>query len=430
MSILKDKKDIFTNLSSIISFNSSRQKQKTNTNLDSLSNNKNGLSFLLDLLKILLGTGGLLILLGKLIGNVFNKTKPLIISQLNNNLISPLSDTLIQNTYFNNGIVVPIKVIDPYNNLKSNYNSIVGNLIFGDVGTNTFDYKLYEIINTIGSGNINNIHIEYNENDDTLTINAINKNQTVSNFYNVYLDEDDYITKKSFVANIIDNIFGTKSNNLNKKQNIIIEELKNKLIINKSLNEENLIIHDYELNNIETISKNIENGLVKLDFGCGEFDASLNIESLSEFSELLNTNNENEVINNIENLFDETLNNENNCETSKDMFYNDLINNFRIELSNSFLLSTKIIILNLINKKINNNITQQEIDNLNTSSYISSNQDVMECMNKVINNEINQTLFNIVKRELNNLLIPFSKAIFREKINQYSGIIRSLLGFS
>ena len=58
---------------------------------------------------------------------------------------------------------------------------------------------------------------------------------------------------------------------------------------------------------------------------------------------------------------------------------------------------------------------------------IQNNQNLIVCLSNSARNTINEFLFNLVKKELMKLIIPVSKIILREKINQYLAIIQSLL---
>jgi hypothetical protein len=58
---------------------------------------------------------------------------------------------------------------------------------------------------------------------------------------------------------------------------------------------------------------------------------------------------------------------------------------------------------------------------------ISNNRNLVDCLSKSARNTINEFLFNLVKKELLKLIIPVSKIILKEKINQYLGIIQSLI---
>ena len=58
-----------------------------------------------------------------------------------------------------------------------------------------------------------------------------------------------------------------------------------------------------------------------------------------------------------------------------------------------------------------------------------NNKDFIKCLSKRALALMVEFIFNIVKGELLKLIIPVSKLILKEKINQYIGLIRSLTKF-
>ena len=103
----------------------------TNDSLSSLTNKKDSLSFLLDLISVLIGSGGFIKLIGGLFSNVFDEAQPQIQQQILNNLTTPLSNKLLSSTSFNNGLILPLSYIDVFNKLKTDPNSNIGNLMYG-----------------------------------------------------------------------------------------------------------------------------------------------------------------------------------------------------------------------------------------------------------------------------------------------------------
>ena len=168
MSLIGRKKNIFNTISSIKSFNENDRKVRTNDSLSSLNNKKDSLSFLLDLIFVLIGSGGFIKLIGGLFSNVFDEAQPQIQQQILNNLTTPLSNKLLSSTSFNNGLILPLSYIDIFNKLKTDPNSNIGNVIYG---INSFDYNLYDAINNPNTDKIiDQIIVNYDDSSDTLSI--------------------------------------------------------------------------------------------------------------------------------------------------------------------------------------------------------------------------------------------------------------------
>ena len=60
---------------------------------------------------------------------------------------------------------------------------------------------------------------------------------------------------------------------------------------------------------------------------------------------------------------------------------------------------------------------------------IKNNINTIKCLANNARSTLIEFIFNLVKKELIKLIIPVSKIILKEKINQYLGIIQSLLRF-
>lgn len=424
MSLIGRKKDIFTTISSIKSFNENDRKVRTNDSLSSLTNKKDSLSFLLDLISILIGSGGFIKLIGGLFSNVFDEAQPLIKIQILNNLTTPLSNKELNTTPFNTGILLPVSYIDVFNKLKTDPSTDIGNLIYNN-STIDFDYDLYDAINNPNVDKIiGNIIVKYIQVTDEFLIRAVDLNQTVFEFNEEYMN-DNIVHKNEFITNVIDNIFGIKTSSQNKSLNQITKELILKAKIEKINNEEDVLISPNELDNIETSSKQIKDGVNNIDLGCGIYQSSITINNLTDLINNVQDSDVNTVSNEFSNLFDESFEIDNNSDTAKDNFSRKIINGFELELTKSFFLNPKSLILNYINQKI----VDGEINN-NTENIIENNKKTIGCISGKTKEVVNKFIFNLVKSELNNLIKPFVKMIIKEKINQYSGILRSLTGFS
>lgn len=424
MSLIGRKKNIFTTISSIKSFNENDRKVRTNDSLSSLTNKKDPLSFLLDLTSVLIGSGGFIKLIGGLFGNVFDEAQPLIQTQISNNLTTPLSNKTLDTTPFNTGIVLPVSYIDVFNKLKTDPSTDIGNLIYG---IDSFDYDLYDAINNPNTDKtIGNIIVNYNDVTDEFLIRAVNLNQIVFDFNEEYMDGV-VVEKNDFITNVIDSIFGIKTSSQNKSLNQITKELILKSKIEKINNEEEISILPSELENIENNSKQLKNGVSEIDLGCGIYKSSITIDDLSSLINNIKSEDvdQNTISNEFSNLFDKSFNIENNPDAAKDNFSRKIINGFETELIKSFFLNPKTLILNYINQMI----VDGEINN-DTDNIIENNKKTISCISNKTKEVVNKFIFNLVKSELNNLIKPFVKMIIKEKINQYSGILRSLTGFS
>ena len=61
---------------------------------------------------------------------------------------------------------------------------------------------------------------------------------------------------------------------------------------------------------------------------------------------------------------------------------------------------------------------------------LNDNSDLIDCLSKDAKAKINEFVFNIVKKELLELVIPVSKHVLKEKINSFIAINKSLISFN
>lgn len=422
MSIISDKKNVFNSINSIKSFSENNRDIKLNNSLSSISNKNDSLGFLLDIATVLMGGYGLYKILGTIFGSTYEKATPILNNQLKNSTLSPQSNKKIINTNFDE-IEIPVKDIDINNKLRTDPNNDIGKLLYGENETDTFDYKLYDTINNPNTPKtINNIIVEYNDSNDSLIIKPLDNQQVLDDFYSDYIYNNDSTNKNEFVTNVLNDLFGIKDSTLNNK-NEIINNLKTKNKIEKIIFDEEVELDDEDINNIEEKSDLLKKGYVNYDWGCGVYKTQLTIETTNNFIDNINNNpDSNSISNEIEDLFNKTYQSDNNVDSAKDKFNKDLMNGFQIEMVNSFILTPKSIILNNIISKVNKNTLNDD--------YVLNNKKTIKCLSDNVKNEINSEIFNIVKSEMNDLIKPFAKRIIREKITQYTGILKSLTGFS
>lgn len=427
MALINRKKNIFNTIGSIKSLDSN--KKRTDNTLSSLNNKNNPQAFLMDLLVVLVGSAGLFVFIGKIISNLFDKTKTPVNEAILNKSNTIHSDTPISNTNFKNGITVKVSDIDLFNKFKINPNSSQGEKIY-DIDYNDsdkfFDYKLYQIINGLNTDNtIGNINVIYNNDNDSLFISAIDTNNTYYEFNENYLNNDNNITKKTFTNNVIDSIFGVNNKTGNKTKEQIIRELEYKKKLEKISNNLSFELSDSEIKDIEFNAENLKNGVKYNDWCCGYYESNISENTLKD---LLNNidDDEYDLSTSLNNIFNESMgDNNSNKDASKDNFAKDVVRKSDSEIINSFLLTPKMMIYDKIKQKINKDTIDNNFDN-----FLVENDDTIKCISNKTRNIINESLFGLVKKELNNLIVPYAKSLLKEKSNQYISILKSLVNFT
>lgn len=429
MGLIDDKKSIFTGVAALTSLKDDITTAQRDV-MESINNVKEVIPFLLDLSKTLVGSNALNMILGNLFAKFVRNIEP----DLKNALILQLSqynsDQLISDTTFKDGYSIPLNKIDVYNKLKIDPNSNIGLSVY-DTTSENFDYKAYSaIVNPNTDVTYLNIILNYNETTDELKITPSNTSQTIEDFITEYICNLKLINEKEFITNILNIIYGIKTTNENKTVNKIKDELIIDSMLNKILiDEDDLDPTDDELRQIDDNSQNLKNGLAYIDLGCGYESNEITTDILLQtISAITSSNDPYTIGNSFNNLINSgnTSNDDVNILTKKDNFLKRIIEAFQIEILKVTTLSPQMRTMYIVLSGIKNN---GDISKDDIKEDIKANKNLFKCLSKKIASMINEFVFNFVKKELQDLIIPVVKKIAIEKLNQYVGLLKSLVKF-
>lgn len=426
MSIINDKKNIFTNISALTSLKD--QKNKQLNSIKGVNNSKEILPFLLDLSTTLVGSDAFFMILGNLFSNFIRNIEPDLKDMLIIQMSQYNSDQQISTTAFNSGFTIPISQIDVYDKLKTDPNSKLGLSIY-DTTVDNFDSKVYSaIVNPNSDITYLNIVMNYDEISDSLTINALNNSQTIYEFIQEYVCGLMLINEKEFITEVLNEIYGIKTSNQNKTVDKIKKETELNLILEKlSNNSDDLEISESEQREIDDQSLNLKNGVAYIDLGCGYEANEITLDILSTtISAITTTNDPYSIGNNFNLLIDSGSDSVENNRTKKDNFLKRIIKAIQKQILNATTLSPQMRTLNIILSGIKNN---GDISSNSVKDDINNNTNLFKCLSKRISSMINEFIFNFIKKELQEILIPVAKKIAMEKLNQYLALIKSLVKF-
>lgn len=441
MSLRTDKKNVFTTIGAYSSLAREAELTETTDTFSSLNENRNPLTFLIETLKIVIGTEALKILVGKMFSEVIDNIEP----TLKNTLESQLTDFNSGETipdYFKNtgdGINIPLEEIDFFSKLKTDPNSDVGQLLYGESEEN-LDSKIYNAIVADGTDvEFGNIVLNYSSINDTLNVKSTTNDDTLGSWISNFIQEKPIINKDAFLAGVLNLIFGSISSKEDKSIEKIIEEKKIEKLLHKiteqSLKDgherdDDIVITNSELNDLYDQAFDLKNGIVRYNMGCSVVFREVEFSDVSGLIEkIINTSNPLEISNEIEkNLInnaeiDDGVNEENKISII-DAFFQKIIQFIVSELTKLLTLTPQALILLSIVGTIKNNGIYVEI---NPIEYINKNKTFIRCVLRGIMNEINKFIYNLILGFLLTLIKPIVKKIIKEKINQYIGLLKSLI---
>lgn len=438
MGLIDDKQNVFTQIGAFTSITNDVNIPDPTNSLSSINNTKEIVPFLLDMLTVLKGSEVVQTTVGEVMTVYIRNVEDTLTDSLKEQFTSFNTDQPLPSGFTGNGYTFKMKDIDLFEKTKNDPNSDVGSLLFSD-DVSDFDNRLYESLLNPGSPtSFGPLTLTYDDVLDEVNIKPIDSSQTIGEFTEEYIDELDIINEKQFISQIINVIFGTLVAVVAKTLNTTIEEEKIALTIQKIIDEEDDIdISDDELRAIEQSAQNKIQGLEFYDVGCGQLPNRVTIENLTGLVSGT-TGNTNPL--SVGNAYLDTLvggfeedDNENveqqateDQATIKDSFFKRLINTIVNVLVESVTTPPQIrALLGMFSGFKNNDIPELG----NPIDDIKNNRNLITCLANNAKGTLNEFLFNLVKAELLKLIIPVSKVILKEKVNQYLNIIRSLLRF-
>lgn len=430
MSLADQKRSVFTTIGS---YNSLMEQGKSTLQTDlfpSINNKDDIVPFILDVLKTVAGIEGIKEAVGGMFSNLIDDVEPQLKTVLKKQFIQSNADQSIPSTFMTNGVTVPVKNIDISGKFKVNPNSTEGNLIYG-APSNTFNSTGYNAILYAGTfETYNNLQIKYIESSDSFQIKPFGSTPTVGDFFTTYIDDTELINKKELLSAVMDNFYGTLTKNQNKTE----EQAYNELLVEAQLQQvingdDSFIILPEDFDNLLDKARELIAGEVNYDLGCGLMAASLNFNNFNNLVQNISGATDPFYIGDqlgatIEqsttNTQDETTENK---ETIKDGFFQRIINIFTVKMLEAVIITPQIRTLFAMMSSLQNNGT---VLIGNPAEDMKNFKTTIKCMAKEIMRLIAAFLFALAVAYLIKLLKPVIKRVVKEKINQYSDIMKSL----
>ena len=439
MSLIDEKQDIFTQIGALTSIAGEVELPDPTNSLSSINNTNEIVPFLLDMLTVLTGSESLKTTVGEIMTGYINNVEPTLRNSLKQQFTTFNTDLPLPSGFTGNGYTFKMSLIDIKEKLKNDPNSQVGSLLYNNV-VNDFDNKLYEAIVLPGVAiTFDVITLTYNDIDDSVTIKPVNPSQTIGEFTSAYIDSLNILNEKEFISKFIDLLFGTITTNEDKTLDKVIDEEKYALTVQKIIDEEeDISITDDELKDLQQVAEDKLIGIEFYDVGCGLIPNNITLDNLESLisgttgsSDPLTVGDA--YVNTLIQGFDDANSTgstatsdvaEENANAIKDGFFKRLINSIVNILVEAVTSPPQIrALIGMFTGFKNNDIPELG----NPIDDIVNNRNLIDCLSKSTRDTINEFLFNLVKKELIKLIVPISKIILKEKINQYLGIIQSLI---
>lgn len=435
MGLIDQKKDVFTTIGSYSSMMESGTLPDTTNIFPSINNKKDVVPYLLDVLKVVVGSDALQELTGKLFTDLIPKMNDGLKKAIKNqNTQSNSGDKIAtkHSWFFEKGIDVKIKDIDVSGKLKTSPASKAGNLIY-DKSKITFDNVLYNAISngTALFGDL--LDMTYNKSTDTINFKPgpLLQNLNVGDFLNGFVDQMELINKKEFMSNVMNLFYGSITSNQNKTVEQVAQELAVMKQLQQLINDNDsftILPEDYEA--ILKKAQELVNGVTYYDLGCGIMEVVYPISGMTDLiSSISGSTNPFFVSNQINATIEQST--KNTPETSnankqaiKDGFFQKLIDLIVQTLAQAITSTPQIRALLAISSAfLNMGVPQigNPLDDLKKFRVF------LKCNLNAAMALINKFIFDLVVAYLMPYLMPIIKKIIKEKINQYSKQIKDLV---
>jgi len=425
MGLKDDKKNVFTTIGAYTSMMQAGNMPDESNLFPSINNKKDVVPYLLDVLKVVVGTDALQQLTGELFTNLITKIEPNLKSGVKKQLIqSNAGDTMPD---FN--ISVPVKDIDVFGKYKTNPASKQGSLIYGQA-TSGFDNVAYNAIKNGSSVFGGILSIEYDSALDELVFKPIGGSTSIGSYLESFVDEMTLIDKKAFMSDAMNLFYGSITASQNKTVEQAAQELQILKLIEQLINDnDSFEISPEDYDAILQKAQELINGIVYYDLGCGVMAANLSLDGMADLiANISGSTDPFQVSNRVygtvaESTKDNPEVSAANKQTVKDGFFQKLIDLITQTLANAITTTPQIrTILAIYSSFQNGGIPQigNPLDDLKKFKIF------IKCNLNVAMAEINKFIYNIVITYLIALLWPVIQKVIREKINQYLGVIKSL----
>lgn len=434
MGLVDDKKSIFTEIGAYVSMMEDIMNTDTTNLFPSINNKKDAVAFMLDLLKVTQGADALRNTVGDTMTKFVNNVEPSLKKALKKQAIQSNSNDPVPTGATINGITIPVAKIDISGKYKNSPIDPIGNLTYGSAAV-SFDKAAYSAIaNPNTEVTYSNITITYNDVDDTFKIKpVVPSGGNIGDFLVIFISSLIVIDTKAFSTSILNSLYGTISTNQKKTLQQNENDVKITVFIEKFINElPDIDLLPTEMFGITEKANNLMNGIAMLDVGCGVLQASLPLSGLTEAIQNLSGNtNPFQVTNQYVKTFDQSLATTQNTDVANnnrqailDGFFTRLLNAIQTALAESVTVTPQIRTLMALSSFFSGGSVELGTIEEDFKRY----RIFIGCLIKEAKSQLNEYIFRLVKIALILLVLPLAKKILKEKINQYIGIIRSLIG--
>jgi hypothetical protein len=467
MSLINEKKNIFSNISALNVLNDGFPKFGKINSFNSISNSTNSSEFLIELLVSLVGYDGIKTFITNTLTYELDKVDLLVKSAIKKELKSIVSCSINPSIpdWFKStgeGISMNVKDVDFFDIMMIDPETSEGSLIYTDVISrkNSTDFNTYlnytiqdiDVTSSWGDNIINRdiITTKFSTETNSSKTNVLNfkssvgyDNLTLPKLNNDFVDSmslfgnPNSLNSPMVINNLLEDLFGSVTKTTNKSKKQIENELKLKELIDCMINNETSDVSDNfftfdnpTLSKIDNRVSDIKRGIRKL-VTCGNLEVSIELDEVINAQNLiLSSETKSDEAKNVSKVLDDLANsqadftsNSFDIPTIKINFFIEIINKL-INILISMIMSPKFITIIAINNKI---IYGSDPNYDNGVDFVKKNKNLINNIIKSVRDEILRKLLAEVIRELSIKLAKKKVGDNIEKVKNYQSIILSYI---
>lgn len=411
---------------------------------DFLTNNSQDvIKYILSLVKDIKGEEIIKIYLTDVLVKLLPDYNQLIRDTLKNALTSDIDEEPIPNSFYTDGINIKLKDVDKNNDIKED------TLPDFQKDLESFERKIYESVNSGG------LTFDFPRVNPLLTLAYIKDNETINikpkfvnnkkDFIHNLIDSVVFINTPKIIYDIMDLLFGSVKfqKKYSRKQYYDDEVLNytlNNLLSTDNITDKAFEINEQQLGLINKKTDQLLNGGSYLDFNCDYKVLAI------DYNQVLNLINDdvNNFVNNLDIEITENLTDIPDEVATDDLSQQDLLNsntelrrlqkNQDVSASLSFvhddLIKSIVIIIvkNTIFGVIGAMIINlfNKLNNIQDSFDINNIRRLIKCVLPPLKDKLTEFLFELLKKEIQLIIIPLAKKILKEKLKNSTDQITSL----
>lgn len=432
MSVSGDKKNIFTTIGAYTSFSKNDGSiPKSRNTYPSVNNKKDVIPFLIDTLKVTVGSEAIKLVVGELLTKFLDKTESTSKTMLKKQFTDSNSDKEVNNDFKTTGYRINTSKIDINKKFRTPSTSPSYQLFRNDT-INSFENSMHDAVR-LEPTEINyqtTIKVSYDKITDEFIFKSAKSSYLAKDFITDYIDNTTIINKKEIHTTVMNLLFGTTSKVENKTISEVLSELEADKILSQIIDgSDNYDISQDDLEALNKIAEDIVKGNSIQDLGCGIMNSSLSITDLTDLISFISGSTDSFAVSNeLENVLanktnlDQGIYNENK-DTIKDNYFKKLINSLVLSLVKALTTAPQIRALIHITSSFKGNITLLDGK---VSETLKNTKTFIDCNIKNLISLIGEFIYKKVIDLIKQLIKPIMKKIAKEKVVLYSKIITSL----